>query len=303
MKIINESIDSRYIKEPDLLERSRVSLPVIISMGLLVMGTTAWAYWSTITDLFREWKGNDDYSAGMLVPLIALFLVWHRRKELRGAQGVPYWPAVGLLMIAQATRAYGLLFMYESAQRYSLVLSISALTLMVAGTHVFRKVFWIMMFLFLMVPLPGKIHNLISGPLQNFATSGSVFLLETFGAGVRREGNIVTLNSQMTMAVEEACSGLRMLMAFIIVAAFVAFMVKRSRLQKTVLLLSSVPVAIMCNIFRLCVTAILFKHTNSEIAEKFFHDFAGLAMMPAAVVIMFGELWIMNLLTENETSS
>ena len=60
------------------------------------------------------------------------------------------------------------------------------------------------------------------------------------------------------MAVAEACSGLRMLTAFIIVAAFMAYMVKRPRWQKVFLLPSSIPVAVMCNILRLCATAVLF---------------------------------------------
>ena len=102
------------------------------------------------------------------------------------------------------------------------------------------------------------------------------------------------MNEKIPMAVAEACSGLRMLMAFIIVTAFIAYMVKRSRRQKAVLLLSSIPVAVVCNIFRLCVTAALFLIASTEVAEKFFHDFAGLAMMPVAVLIMFSELWIMD---------
>jgi len=102
------------------------------------------------------------------------------------------------------------------------------------------------------------------------------------------------------MAVVEACSGLRMLTAFIIVAAFMAYMVKRPRWQKAFLLFSSVPIAVICNILRLCATAFLFLVASSDLAEKFFHDFAGIVMMPAAVLIMFGELWLMEKLTATE---
>jgi len=148
-----------------------------------------------------------------------------------------------------------------------------------------------------MVPFPGRVHNLISGPLQRFATTGSVFLLEAFGVRVSQQGNVVMLGENTTMAVAEACSGLRMLMAFVIVAAFIAYMVKRSRLQKAVLLLSSIPVAVMCNIVRLLVTGVLMLLVSTQAGEKFFHDFAGLAMMPVAVLLMFGELWLMDKLT------
>ncbi len=131
------------------------------------------------------------------------------------------------------------------------------------------------------------------------ATTGAVFVLEAF-IKVSRQGNVVTLNDRIPMAVVEACSGLRMLTAFIIVAAFMAYMVKRSRWQKAFLLFSSVPVAVMCNILRLCMTAVLFLLASSELAEKFFHDFAGIVMMPAAVLLMFAELWLMDKLTVSE---
>ena len=43
--------------------------------------------------------------------------------------------------------------------------------------------------------------------------------------------------------------------------------------------------------------------TSTEIAEKFFHDFAGLAMMPVAVLIMFAELWLLDKLIMPEPIS
>ena len=269
----------------------------IVSVLLAMLAVTVLSYWSISANIFKEWQRSDDYSAGQLVPLIALFLVWHERKTLRRCMLRPCWWGIALLILAQAARFYGLLFMYESGVRYSMALTLAGLVLMVAGWQVFRSVSWILLFLFLMFPLPGRVHNLINGPLQRMATTGSVFLLEAFGVRVSQEGNVVMLNEKIPMAVTEACSGLRMLTAFVIVAAFMAYMVKRSRRKKAVLLLSSIPVAVMCNILRLCVTAVLFLLASAEVAQKFFHDFAGLAMMPAAVLLMFGELWLMDKLT------
>jgi len=275
----------------------------LVLVTLAMLAVTVLSYWSTIADLFKEWQRNDDYSAGQLVPLIALFLVWRERKTLRKCMLRPCWLGIALLILAQAARFYGLLFMYESGVRYSMVLTLAGLVLMVAGWQVFRNVSWILLFLFLMFPLPGRIHNLINGPLQKMSTTGSVFILEAFGVRVRQQGNIVMLNENTPMAVVEACSGLRMLIAFVIVAAFIAYMVNRSRRRKAVLLLSSIPVAVMCNILRLCVTAVLFLLASTEVAEKFFHDFAGLAMMPAAVLLLFGELWLMDKLILPESDA
>jgi len=269
------------------------------SVTLMLVAVAVWSYWSTIADLFKEWQRNDDYSAGQLVPLIAIYLVWRQRKTLRRCLLKPCFWGIALLILALTARIFGLLFQYESAERYSLVLTTAGLVLTVAGWQMFRSVSWILLFLFLMVPFPGRVHNLISGPLQKMATTGSVFLLEAFFLRVSQQGNVMMVNDK-TLGVEEACSGLRMLTAFIIVAAFIAYVIKRSRRQKATLLLSSIPIAVMCNILRLCVTAVLILLVSTEVAEKFFHDFAGLGMMPVAVLLMFGELWLMDKLTVPE---
>ncbi len=276
----------------------------LILAALLPLGILVWSYGHTMVSLFNEWQRNDDYSVGQLVPLIAIFFLWRERQTLRGCLLKPCWFwGTALLVLAQAARIFAMMFMYQSAERYSLVLTAAGLVLMVAGWQVFRSVVWILLLLFLMVPLPGRVHNLISAPLQSIATTGSVFLLEAFGATISQEGNVVMLNETTPMAIAEACSGLRMLTAFVIVAAFVAYMVKRPRWQKAVLLLSSIPVAVMCNIVRLCVTAVLFMLVSAEVGKKFFHDFAGLAMMPAAALLLFAELWLMDKLIVPEPSS
>ena len=278
----------------------RKNASVLLSITLLLLALTLWSYWPIITQLMKEWQRDDDYSAGQLVPLVAVFFVWRERKRLKECLLKPCWiGGIALLILAYAGRTFGLLFMYESAERYSLVLTIAGLVLMVAGWRVLKCALWILLFLFLMVPFPGRVHNIISGPLRAMASAGSVFVLEAF-MKVGRQGNVLTLNGDTTVGVAEACSGLRMLTAFIIVAAFIAYMVKRSRLQKAVLLASSVPVAIICNIIRIVVTAVLMLLVSAEVAEKFFHDFAGLVMMPVAVVLMFGELWLMDKLVEPE---
>ena len=265
-----------------------------IGLGALILAGVLWSYWPIARSLFKDWQQDDNYSVGQLVPLAALYLLWHERARLRSLEIQPCWWGIGVIGLAVAGRAYGLLFLYESAERYSLVLTVVGIVLLVGGRKVFRQTFWILMFLFLMVPLPGRIHNLISGPLQTQATGGAVVLLELFGVTVTREGNIILLNDSVPLAVAEACSGLRMLTAFVVVSAVLAYLVRRPRWQKVVLIASSIPIAIACNLARLCVTAVLYLVSTSEIAGLFFHDFAGLAMMPLAVLILSGELWVLN---------
>lgn len=253
-----------------------------------------WSYWPTLVSLAKEWNRNQDYSVGQLVPLAAAYMVWHDRAKLRRCVIHPSAWGVALILLAQLARAYGVLFLYESAERYSLVLTIAGVVLLVLGWKALRQLAWILAFLLLMVPLPGRIHGMISGPLQTQATGGAVVLLELLGVTVARDGNVILLNNTTQLAVAEACSGLRMLTSFVMVAGVLAYLVRRPGWQKAVVLVSSVPIAIVCNLIRLFATAELYMVTSSESAEQFFHDCAGLVMMPLAVLILAGELWLMN---------
>ena len=274
-----------------------------LAIAVPMLAIVLWVYWPTIVQLFKDWRSDEDYSVGQLVPLVALYLVWRDREALRSCRVAPCWWGLGRVLLAQAARLYGLLFLYESAERYSLVLTVAGLVLLVAGWQVFRRITWVLLFLLLMVPLPGRIHNLISGPLQTAATVGAVFLLEVVGVSVVREGNVIMIGGSVQLAVAEACSGLRMLTAFVVVTATMAYLVNRPRWQKATLLVSSVPIGIACNLIRLCVTAVLYLVASSEVAEKFFHDFAGLTMMPLAVFILAGELWLLARLVVSERPS
>jgi exosortase len=287
-----------------LLDRVRLGRLGLLLALTCLLGITVWSHWRTMGSLSSAWRSNDDFSAGQLVPLVAAFLIWRDRKLLRGCSLAPCWGAgITLLVFAQMAHLCSLVYgARPSITQYAFVLTIGSLVLLVAGWQVSRRVFWVLMFLFLMVPPPGAVYNAVSGPLQGLATTGSVFLLEAFGTRVMQEGNVVILGDNTPMAVAEACSGLRMLTAFIIVAAFIAYMIKRPRWQKGALLLSSIPVAMICNMVRISATAMIMLYVSVELGEKFFHDFAGLVMMPIAVSLIFGEIWLMDRIIVPERS-
>ncbi len=266
--------------------------PAVLLAALL--GAVLWSYWPVIRGLWREWQRNPNYSVGQLVPPAALYLLWHERHRLRGVPATVCWWGLVPLLLSEAVRGLGLLFLYESAERYALVLAIVAVVLLLAGPALFWRVRWILAFLVLMVPLPGRVHNLISGPLQDWATTGTVFVLELAGTYVVREGNVLSLNNHGPIGIEEACSGLRMLTAFVVVAAFFVLTVQRPAWQRVFLLVSSVPIALVCNVARVVATVALYLYVGGDAAERFVHDFAGIAMMPLAVALLIAGLWLLD---------
>ncbi len=267
----------------------------------LVVGVLIWCYWPVVLGLLREWWRDENYSAGALVLPIALFVAWQRRAALRRVRvSISPWAIIALLF-AVVMRFLGMLFVFESAERYSFVLMIGALIWLLVGDQMARKLIWVLTFLALMVPLPGKVHNAIANPLREWATSATVFTLEVMGQYIERQGNVLIIDGEHTVGIEEACSGLRMLTAFMVVGAAFALLADRPLWQKAILVASSVPIALASNLVRLVVTSFLFTYTESAFAERFFHDFAGLTMMPVAVVLMLLELMFLAKLVERDT--
>jgi exosortase len=266
-----------------------------------LLGLLIWTYLPILRILVREWQKNPNYSVGQLVPFAALYMLWTDRQQLARLSVRPAWiGGLALIILAQGIRFYGLMYLYESLERYSVIFTIAGIVLLAGGWAVLQRTVWVILFLFLMIPLPERVHNLISGPLQDLATHGAVMTLELMGVTVEQQGHVMQLNGTTPVAVAEACSGLRMLTAFIMVSAVFAYIVNRPAWQKLVLLASSIPIAILCNLVRLVVTALLFMWTTSSIANQFFHDFAGLTMMPLAVFMLMGELWLLSKLVIEE---
>jgi exosortase len=256
-----------------------------------------WSYWPGLVELWELWRQSDEYSAGLLVPFLAAYILWSRRDDIARCPVKPSLWGLLAFAAAQAVRFFGLFLMYSSAERLSIVLSIAALILLLFGFKLFWKVSPILLFLCLMLPLPNVIQYYVGLNLQRWATSSAVFCLETLGYAVTREGHTIEIGN-VSVAVLEACNGLRMITAFFVISGLVVLLVERKRWEKLVILISSLPIALVCNTIRLAITAVFFTVLQGEYWEKIFHDFGGYAMMPLALAVVVGELWLLTKLTE-----
>jgi exosortase len=151
----------------------------------------------------------------------------------------------------------------------------------------------ILLFLCLMLPWPNRVQAAVALPLQRWATSSAVFCLELIGYEVTQEGNIINIGNA-SVAVAEACNGLRMITAFFVIGAWVVLLVKRTWWEKLVVLISCLPIALLCNTIRLAITAIAFTVISGDRWEQIFHDFGGYAMMPLALGAIVAELWLLS---------
>jgi exosortase len=269
--------------------------------GLLVLAAFLWSNWPTFMDLLAVWRRSDENSSGLLVPLLAAYVLWLRRQDLRST---PVRPALFLglvaFLFAQAVRGIGLDYFYSFAERLSVVLSLAALVLLVLGWKYLGKVATVLLFLCLMLPWPNRIQSAVTLPLQRWSTTSAVFCLELVGYQIRQDGNVIHIGNA-SVAVAEACNGLRMITAFFVISGLVVLLVKRAWWEKLIILASSLPIAFLCNTLRLATTAVFFTFIKGQTWEQRFHDWGGYAMMPLALALVVGQLWLLARLTTPPT--
>jgi exosortase len=263
-------------------------LPVLLPLACL-----AWAYGSVLSDLAGTWRTNEQYSHGFLVVPFAVLLLWLRRGQLdRSALRPSAWGVI-LLLASLAVWLYGAWFHYVWFNSITLVPCVAGLCLALGGRAAWRWAWPSVLFLAFMVPLPFRVSDALSGPLQRIATVSSTFIMQVLGLPALAEGNIIQLNDA-AIDVVEACSGLRMLVVFFALSAAVALVIRRPLTDRLIILASAAPIAVLSNIIRITVTGILHQAIDSDAANAFFHDVAGWLMMPLALAVLALELRLLS---------
>jgi exosortase/archaeosortase family protein len=84
-----------------------------------------------------------------------------------------------------------------------------------------------------------------------------------------------------------------MLVTFFALSSAVMLVSTRPPLERGLLFLSAIPIALAVNITRIIVTGVLHKTVGSELADYVFHDLAGWLMMPLALALLWCELRVL----------
>ena len=150
-----------------------------------------------------------------------------------------------------------------------------------------------------MIPLPGFFLNNLSSQLQLLSSTIGVEVIRLFGISVYLEGNVIDLGTYKLQVVE-ACSGLRYLFPLISLSFICAYIFRGAFWKRAIIFLSSIPITILMNSFRIGVIGILVEHWGVSQAEGFLHDFEGWAVFMTSLGIILGEIWILAKLGSNK---
>lgn len=249
-----------------------------------------WAYQPTLARFVHTWNTIPDYSHGFLVAPAALLFLWIRRDEFPGVSFQGWWLGALLLALAVAMRCAGALLYVDAVDGWSILLWTAGACCLLGGVPFLRWSWSSIAFLFFMVPLPFQVERALSLPLQRIAAKLSCWSFQFLGMPAFAEGNTILLGDHV-LEVEQACSGLRILMGIVAVACAVTIMTRRPWWEKLFIAASIVPVALAANTLRIVATGVLYEYVSSAAAKQFSHDFAGWMMIPLAACMFMAVLW------------
>jgi exosortase len=280
--------------------------PVLIGWVVLA-AVLLYSYASDLADLVQIWWDQPEYGHGFFVPPFAVLLLYLRRDMFGKGRAGGYLWAIPFLAAWAAMRWTSAWFFFQLLDPFSLLPLMAGLTVFVGGTRALRWAWPTILFLGFMVPLPGAVSTAMSAPLQRIGTGITVYTIQTLSIPAAREGNLIHL-PEGELNVVEACSGLRMLMLFFAVCVGAAFIIRRPRWEKVVIVGSAVPIAIFANVMRLTITAIAYQLAHqwsmgTETIDEYAHDFAGWFMMPLAMLVLWGEMTLIAKLQIEATPS
>ncbi len=237
--------------------------------------------------MVRDWYLDENYSHGFLIPLVSAYVLWTRRDSLRRAGSQGEGNALGLAVCLAGLALYvlGRAGAEFFLQRSSLMVVTTGAVLWVWGRPTLRLAGGPLAFLLFMVPLPYLVYDSVAFPLKLLAARVATETLFHLGVPVFREGNIIHLANQ-TLEVADACSGIRSLVSLVALGVVFAYFTEPSRWKRVVLVVSTIPIAILANAFRVMGTGLLTHYVSPKAAEGFFHTFSGWLVF----VVAFGLL-------------
>ncbi len=268
--------------------------PIRVLSFLSALGAIGvWSYWPTLRGLMERWNSDPTYSHGFLVPFVAAAMIWQRRNLPVKSESSQSVLGLSLIFASVGLRLVGARFYFEGLEWLSILPCVAGACVLSGGGLAWRRAWPGLVFLVFLLPLPYRMEVALAGPLRSVATFVSTYALQTLGYPAVAEGNVIVVGTAR-VGVAEACSGLRMLVSFFAVSAAVATFVKRPAWERGVIVLSALPIAVLCNVTRVTVTAALYETIGAEWAHRIFHDLAGWLMMPLALSLLGLELWILS---------
>jgi exosortase len=235
----------------------------------------------------RQWIAEGgDFSHGWIMPLISLGAVWLKRKELLAAEKNVSYIGFGVLVISLALHWAALRAQQPRVSLVALVGVLWSIPFFLYGWNVARLLLFPAGYLLLC--FTSYLLVSVTMPLRLTSCAVSCGLLNGLGIASVRHGTAIYSSAAggFNFDVADPCSGLRSLVVMTALAAPYAYFSQKSQIKRWILFLSSIPLAMLANVFRIVSIAVVAEVFGKKFAMTAYHDYSDFFIFAAAILMM-----------------
>ena len=253
-----------------------------------------WFYWPILTKLFNYLINNDDYSYGLLIPVVSCYIIYQKWPQIKQTPWQPSWWGLLILIAGLLLNLIGELAADIFVPRLSFIIALGGISILLGGWRFFRLLLFPLFLLLLMIPLPQLVNQKLTLPLQLISSQLATGLLQLIGIPVFRQGNIMDMGVRQ-MQIVDACSGLRYILALLALGVIFCYFYQRQPWKIIILLIILIPTTIFANALRVMGMGIY-----PALLEGFWHGFSGWLIFIFCFGILAAANYLLNRLSPPE---
>lgn len=262
----------------------------LLMSGIAIL--IGFVFYSGIKLMLHVWNVREEYSYGYLIPFITAFLIWQKKHILERTEFSGSWIGIAVVIAGFVFFYLGSLGTVTTLVQYAMLIVIIGSVLGIMGWQAFRPIFVPLLLLVFMIPLPAFFINNLSSQLQLISSQLGVDIARAFNVSVYLAGNVIDLGVYKLQVVD-ACSGLRYLFPLMSLAFICAYIFQGAFWKRSIIFLSSIPITVFMNSFRIGVISVLVEYWGVAQAQGFLHIFEGWVVFMACLGIILLEIWIL----------
>ncbi len=292
---------SSTVTHPEVPEIRTVPQDRAILGLVVILGCVVWLFWEFFVQQGRfAINQQADWGHTVVIPFIAGYFVWLNRRAILAEPFRPAWSGLVLLVLGVSWYSFIALgpaaFKHHNLMGFGVALTIFGLALLFCG---WRPMRWLWFPLGYLVVFGQTLSDTavlrFTQFLQDIAAHGSYWGLTLFGFDMAKEGNTLRIHQGgevIPVNIAEACSGMRMVVAFLALGVAMSYRGLDHWWQRVILVLSAFPTALFVNILRVMTLGILATW-DSNLADGDFHSMVGLLWLVPAFFIYLGVMWLL----------
>jgi exosortase len=267
------------------------------ALFLLFLGLSIVLFYGPMRLLVKSSLDNELYSHIILIPLVSIYLIYTRRREIFQENGNSVFPGATLVVAGIALYQVGKSFGTELDQNDFLsVMTFATVLCWIGGFILFyglessRLSLFPLLFLFFMVPVPGFLMDRIILLLQICSTEVSYGIFKLTGVPIFREGFTFHLPG-LSVEVAKQCGGIRSSLVLFIVSILAGHLFLISWKRKVILSLWILPITVVKNAIRIVTLTLLAVYVDPRILDSIAHKRGGIPFFVVALSLLGVVLW------------